>query len=221
MSDLHHFYHVYSKGAWHLPLSEHIAALRHSDLINNLKTFQVGIVGPSDTRQAVQDYLNSEKINYSICAEAEDGWEQETQDKLFEFAQNNDGYVLYAHTKAAVNTQPLHISWRKSMTYHTVIIWKDAISHLDEGFSAVGSHWIEGGNEDVKTVSGFFGGTFWWTHLKYIKNFSEKPNRESRHGAEGWIGLLKPTVEEMGEQFKIYDYVPHHPINQSKHVTSW
>jgi hypothetical protein len=107
------------------------------------------------------------------------------------------------------------------MTYHTVIIWKDVIKHLDEGFCAVGSHYLEGGNENVKTVSGFFAGTFWWTHLKYVRNFPEKPDRSSRYGAEGWIGWLKPTVCAMGEQFQIYDYVPHHPGNQSKMITRW
>lgn len=221
MSDLHHFYHVYSKGAWDLPLKEHIAALRQSELLDNLKTFQVGLVGPHDTREEVKRYLDSESINYSVCAEVDDGWEQETQDKIFEFAQNNDGYVLYGHTKNAVTINPLHIAWRKSMTYHTVILWKEAVRHLNEGACAVGSHYLEGGNEHVKTVSGFFAGTFWWTHLKYIRNFPEKADRATRYGAEGWIGLLKPTVEQMGEPFKIYDYVPYHPSEQSKMVTTW
>jgi len=221
MSDLHHFYHVYSKGSWQDPLSEHVSALKQSELLNNLKTFQIGLVGPESTRNDVKKYLNSEGIKYTVCAEVEDGWEQETQDKIYDFAQNNEGYVLYAHTKNAVTINPLHIAWRKSMTYHTVIIWKDVIKHLDEGCCAVGSHYLEGGNENVKTVSGFFAGTFWWTHLKYVRNFPEKPDRSNRYGAEGWIGWLKPTVCAMGEQFQIYDYVPHHPGDQSKMITKW
>jgi len=221
MSDLHHFYHVYSKGSWQDPLSEHVSALKQSELLNNLKTFQVGLVGPESTRNDVKKYLNSEGIKYTVCAEVEDGWEQETQDKIYDFAQNNEGYVLYAHTKNAVTINPLHIAWRKSMTYHTVIIWKDVIKHLDEGCCAVGSHYLEGGNENVKTVSGFFAGTFWWTHLKYVRNFPEKPDRSNRYGAEGWIGWLKPTVCAMGEQFQVYDYVPHHPGDQSKMITKW
>jgi len=221
MSDLHHFYHVYSKGSWQDPLSQHVSALKQSELLNNLKTFQIGLVGPESTRNDVKKYLNSEGIKYTVCAEVEDGWEQETQDKIYDFAQNNEGYVLYAHTKNAVTINPLHIAWRKSMTYHTVIIWKDVIKHLDEGCCAVGSHYLEGGNENVKTVSGFFAGTFWWTHLKYVRNFPEKPDRSNRYGAEGWIGWLKPTVCAMGEQFQVYDYVPHHPGDQSKMITKW
>ena len=197
MTDLHHFYHVYSKGSWQLPLNEHLAALKHSDLINNLKTFQIGIVGPPETRQEVKNYLNSEGINYSVCSEVDDGWEQETQDKMWEFAQFNDGFVLYAHTKNAVNINPLHIRWRRSMTYYTVVIWSECVRLLSEGVSAVGSHYLPSSNNEVQSMSGFFGGTFWWTHLKYLRKFP-KPWRRGRHDAEGWIGFLKETVESGG-----------------------
>jgi hypothetical protein len=220
MSDLHHFYHVYSNGNWQVPIHDHMKALKEHGLINNLKTFQIGLVGAEHTRKEVIDFLDSENINYTICTEVDDGWEQETQDKILEFAQENDGYVLYAHTKNAVNINPLHIAWRLSMTYHTVVIWEDVVKHLDEGYSAVGSHYLDGSNENVKTVSGFFGGTFWWTHLKYIKDF-QPPARISRYDAEAWIGWLKEVVERQGDEFKIYDYVPTHPGDESKMVTSW
>jgi len=218
---IHHFYHIYSNGAWIPPVHDHIRTLKQSGLIDKLDTFQIGLVGAEHTRNEVKSFLDSENVSYTVCTEVDDGWEQETQDKIHDFAQDNDGYVLYAHTKNAININPLHIAWRLSMTYHTVVIWEDVIKHLDNGYCAVGSHYLEGGNENVKTVSGFYAGTFWWTHLKYIKNFPDKPDRSSRYGAEGWIGWLKPTVEAMGEEFKIYDYVPHHPGDQSKMVTSW
>jgi len=218
---IHHFYHIYSNGAWVTPVHDHIRILKESGLIDKLDTFQIGLVGAEHTRNEVKSFLDSENVSYTVCTEVDDGWEQETQDKIHDFAQDNDGYVLYAHTKNAVNINPLHIAWRLSMTYHTVVIWEDVMKHLDNGYCAVGSHYLEGGNENVKTVSGFFAGTFWWTHLKYIRNFPDKPDRSSRYGAEGWIGWLKPTVESMGEEFKIYDYVPHHPGDSSRMVTSW
>lgn len=221
MNNLHHFYHIYSGGMWENPTKGHIKALKDSDLISNLTTFNVGIVGPPNTRKEVKKYLDSQDINYNVCTEVNNGWEQETQDKLYEFSQENDGYVLYAHTKNAYNLNQLHVAWRLSMTYHTVIIWRDVVKHLDEGFSAVGSHYLHGGNGEVETVSGFFAGTFWWTHLKYIKNFPQKASRKNRFGAEGWIGFLKPTVESMGEVCKIYDYVPYHPIDPTRMVTFW
>lgn len=205
-------------------MTDHMRALKQSGLINNLKTFQIGIVGAEETRNEVRAYLDSENIEYSICAEVDDGWEQETQDKIFDFAQENDGYVLYAHTKNAVNINPLHIAWRLSMTYHSVILWEDATRKL-EVYSAVGSHYLESGIQtnrtNTSTEIGFFAGTFWWTHLKYIRNFPSKPDRANRYCAEGWIFMLKETVESMGEEYIIYDYVPYHPGEETGMVTLW
>ena len=228
-TDLHHFYHVYAAGKWHVPLREHIAALRHSGLINSLKTFQIGIVGTPENRKEVIDYLNSEKLSYLICAETIIGWEQETLDKLHEFARFNDGYVLYAHTKGAAHGRYPNAHWRKSMTYHTVILWKDAVKYLDEEYCAVGTHLLKGPisrNTSYRfpfAVYYFFGGNFWWTKLKYIREFP-LPARNDRYAAEVWIGWLGSTVLKMGEKYpKIHDYIPSHPnwIREQDWITEW
>jgi hypothetical protein len=69
-------------------------------------------------------------------------------------------------------------------------------------------------------MSGFFGGTFWWTHLKYMRKFP-KPWRRGRHDAEGWIGFLKETVEGNGEQLRIHDFNPSHPAEDSGMKIEW
>lgn len=221
MNKLHHFYHIYSGGMWESPTKKHFKTLKESELINNLSTLNIGIVGPKNTRESVKEYLDSENIKYTVCAEVDSGWEQETQDMLYDFSQKNDGYVFYAHTKNAHKINPLHIAWRLSMTYHNVINWKDAVKCLDDGYAAFGCHYLYGGNGEVETVSGFYAGTFWWTHLKYIRNFPQKPSRKNRFGAEGWIGFLEPTVTSMGDVYKIYDCVPYHPIDITKMTTFW
>jgi hypothetical protein len=220
MNQLHHFYHIYCKGNWEVPTQQHIEALQKYGLLNNLTSFQVGLVGPPDRRQQVKDYLNSLNIKYMVCNEVDDGWEQETQDKMWEFSQFNDGFVLYAHTKNAVNINPLHIRWRRSMTYYTVVIWSECVRLLSEGVSATGSHYLPSSNNEVHSMSGFFGGTFWWTHLKYMRKFP-KPWRRGRHDAEGWIGFLKETVEGNGEQLRIHDFNPSHPAEDSGMKIEW
>ena len=106
------------------------------------------------------------------------------------------------------------------MTYFNIVKWEECVALLDNGICGVGCHYLEGGNENVKTVSGFFAGTYWWTKLKYIKYFPV-PARTSRYDAEGWIGFLKETVERQGDSFVIYDYVPHHPGTQNGMIDSW
>lgn len=227
MAELHHFYHIYcginsirtlresSAKGWRTPAIDHIRALKVSGLIDNLSSFQIGIVGPEERRAEVKEFLDSQDLSYTICAEVDEGWEQETQDKIYDFAQENDGYVYYAHTKNATVINDVHLKWRLSMTYHNTILWNDIVSKLNDGFSAVGIHYINGATpptpENIKNIHGFFGGTFWWTHLKYIKNFPHKPLRDNRYQAEVWIWSLKDVVEQAGDEFKIYDFVPTWP----------
>lgn len=203
-----------------MPLSEHLDALEKYELLNNLKSFQVGLVGPIETRNQVREYLNNRSIKYEVCAEADDGWEQITQNALHKYIQDKDGYVYYAHTKNAVTLNDLHVKWRRSMTYFTAVIWKECINHLDSGASAVGSHYLPMSNAEVKTESGFFGGTFWWTHAKYLKLFP-LPDQDNRHGAEAWIGYLKKIVESNNNEFRIHDFNPNHPGNTIGMISEW
>jgi hypothetical protein len=219
MTNIHHFYHAYSKGNWQIPLEEHIRALKQYGLMKHLKSFNIGLVGPKETRKAVKSYLHRENVKFKVCTEVEDGWEQETMDALHAFSKKNDGYVVYAHTKNAVNINPLHVDWRKSMTYYTIVLWEQCVKNLNEGASAVGTHYLQG-PQFTNKPSGFFGGTFWWTNLKYIRKFPVC-ERNNRFDAEGWIGNLLPAVESYGETFKIVDFNPTHPAAHYAMVTDW
>ena len=143
------------------------------------------------------------------------------------FCQNNDGYIYYAHSKNAMTLNELHFKWRRSMTYYTVVKWRETIELLDQGFCATGSHYLIPENAmllpvegEVKTIRGAYAGTFWWTKAKYLKNF-DPPGRKDRFGAEEWIMSLKEVVEKMDEEFKVYDFNWHHPGNSSSLVCNW
>lgn len=220
LEPLHHFYHIYSKGQWEVPVQDHIRALKQYGLYNKLSSLNVGIVGPPETREAVKNYLNSQDIKYNVCTEVDDGWEQETLDELWNFAKNNDGYALYAHTKNAVNINPLHVSWRKSMTYYNVVNWQSCVKLLDNNYCAVGCHYLLIDNKLDERMHGFYAGTYWWTKMKYLKNFP-RPARTNRYDAEGWIGFLKPVAEDMGDTYVFHDYTPFHPASGLGFVTEW
>jgi hypothetical protein len=50
---------------------------------------------------------------------------------MWEFAQKNDGLILYAHSKGASRIQAdVNIRWRRSMMTGIVIAWKFAIEKL-------------------------------------------------------------------------------------------
>ena len=221
MTDLHHFYHVYSNGKWKIPLEDHIKALKKYDLVNNLTTLNFGLVGSKKSREQVKKYLDKHELTYNVCTEVHDGWEQETMDKIHEFAQSNSGYIYYAHTKTAVNINALHIDWRLSMTYYTAVQWRECVKALDEGYSAAGTHYLADGKyTDRPNEPGFFGGTFWWTHAKYLKAFPIS-ERNNRYDAESWICNLKNAVQSYNENFIVKDFNPTHPIQHANMIVDW
>lgn len=227
MNKLHHFYHIYASGMWETPAIEHVKALNDSGLMSQISTFNFGLVGKTEDQDRVEKFLKENFPSISIVARAEEGFEQETMDAIYDYAKDHDGYVLYAHTKNAKNINDVHIKWRKSMTYFTVMKWKECIDLLNSGYDGVGSHYLkitptqlvsEPGND--KNYPGVFAGTFWWTDLKYIKNFP-KVERYNRFDAEAWISNLKQVVENTGKEFKVYDFNYNHPGTTLGMIYDW
>ncbi len=187
-----HFYHCFADGAWEKPLAEHVDALIDSGLAQALDSFQVGVVGQPARCMAALAYLRQRDVSFQVCASAKEGWEQETQDALYRYSLDHDGYVLYAHTKGASNPVPIQDPWRRSMTRFTVYEWRECVELLG-AYDAVGCHWLDGR---------FFGGTFWWTHLALIRELGA-PKRDHRYDAENWIGTY-PNI-------KVFDRFPGFP----------
>ena len=91
---LAHYYHIYADGPWQGIFREHWEKLRVSGLLFMLEFFRVGVVGSEENRASVRESLPM----VEIVAEASDGWEQVTLEKLHEGAQTFDGAIFYAHT---------------------------------------------------------------------------------------------------------------------------
>lgn len=189
----YHFYHIYA-GAWHEPVRFHFEMLKKHGLLNRLDGIYIGIVGPASERNNVINYLNTLEIPYTIVDQSREGWEQITQNKLHEFAQHHDGYVLYAHTKGSANPAEHQTNWRMSMTYFTVVKWKNALKKL-KNHDAVGCYWIDASNNTVPGLGGphvnqkWFAGTFWWSKLELLRTIPP-PQMGSRWDAEVWIGKI-------------------------------
>jgi hypothetical protein len=204
---LHHFYHCYADGNWEIPVHEHLMALRASGLDDELASFHVGFVGSAYNIARARDAFVG--FDFETCAEIESGYEQETLDALWEFAQHHDGPVLYAHTKGASRDEPIDNPWRRSMTQKCVMEWRTAVDALESGKFIVGCHWIRGNPEierlaeawrnrelnppGLDGVGGMFGGNFWWTRLELVRQ-NCRPTRNSRFDAEHWLGQLSEVM---------------------------
>jgi hypothetical protein len=195
---LYHFYHLWvGDGPLNIDTTfEHIRFLGEYGLLDQLQGFYIGLVGSPVNRAKAQKLLSMLSIPYTIIIEADSGFEQVTQNELFRFSADHDGYVLYAHNKGSYNRHPRSDEWRRSMTYYTVVRWKESTEFL-KTVDAVGCHWLTPKNHDHQYP--FFAGTFWWARLSHIKTLG-LPDTENRYGAEIWIGK-NPRI-------RIYDWQP-------------
>lgn len=187
--NLYNFYHVYAaSNNWREPVNDYIVALKRWGLADNLKGLYLGVVGTPDQAREVMDVFIGNGIKIQLVANEPTGWEQVTQIKLKEFANDNDGYVLYAHSKGAANVSDTNTKWRRSMIYYNVGQWQTAVQKLNEGYDCAGQHWMFPSHHSPEHKGWpFYGGTFWWTSLEFIRQLPV-PGLEHRHVAEGWIG---------------------------------
>ena len=222
MVDIYHFYHIYcgpnsvgNRGAWKESVETHINALKEYKLLDRLKTIHIGLVGPEQDRIHCIEYLNSTGVNYTIIDQANNGWEQLTQNKLHDFAQSNDGYVLYAHSKGSYNFNNQNRDWCKSMIYFNIVKWEDAIEKLNSN-DAVGCYWFDFtgqvGPGGPHTNQRWFAGTFWWSKLELLRQI-DPPTMLSRWDAEVWVGKI-PNI-------KVYDITNSGGPHPGNIVTTW
>lgn len=198
-----HFYHVYSDGEWQTPVEDHARALADGGLREHLSGLYLGVVG-ADVDGPVECFRDYGLDPY-VWARASEGWEQVTLEALWRYCHVNDGPVFYAHTKGAANQSEINTAWRLSMTYYTVMQWRDALAALDT-HDAAGCHWI-----DEPNGNRFFGGTFWWANSRYIRSLPPV-SYHSRWMAEIWIGEGHPIVRDLN---------PGHPALRGRFVTEW
>ena len=185
---LYHFYHVYADGNWQPILIEHLATLKKSGLLERLGTLRIGCVGLPENRRRVWQWLEALGFPFEVVAEANTGYEQVTLQQLHQFSLSHQGWVLYAHTKAAQNDNVFNHRWRRTMAHHVVTLWPAAVAHLNT-CDAVGCHWLTSDEFKVApdTPFPFFGGNFWWANLSYLSRLGP-PDTTTRYLAESWIG---------------------------------
>lgn len=184
-------------------------------LYDQLDTFAIGIVGRPEKRKEVINCLNTLDIKYTVCAEADTGWEAVTQQPMHDFAQTNDGLILYAHTKGAANNHEVNTRWRRSMTYWCVIRWADCVEKLKE-CDTVGNHWIYPtiNMPEHKFGNPMYAGTFYWCRAELMRTWMRVPLTH-RFESEGWIGY-----KYVQKPWRLWDWTPYFP-NSNHFADGW
>lgn len=112
---------------------------------------------------------------------------------------HEDYYVLYFHCKGG--TWPvgdeMRDRWRGCMMRHLVYEWQKCVHDLDQGYDAVGCHWME--PPATPPTQYIFAGNFWWAKASFLRTLPSIYERarikmsgigalESRFESEVWIG---------------------------------
>jgi hypothetical protein len=199
---LTHFFHVFADGNFSTPIVQHFSEVRRCGLLGVLDSVRVGIVGGFENRVRVLELFAELDVTVTVVAEADEGWEQVTLTELHEFAKQDDGFVLYAHTKGAWSNDRMAHPWRFSMIHDTVTRWRECVKALDFVQTA-GAFWQESAMIEHQDHEHFFGGNFWWARSDYVAGLPPLKN-EHRFQAEGWVGLGSPSVRIMREGYSTW-----------------
>lgn len=178
-----HYYHVYADGDWQSIVTDHMKALRASQLWDQLEFMRIGIVGSSKNRAKVRLALPEAEV----IAEADEGWEQVTLEALHKWSVDNEARILYAHTKGAWSQSELADVWRQSMTFDNVMRWRELVPQLMTN-DVAGAFWIHSDMPEHRHHRRFFAGNYWWANTAYLRTLPPI-GTETRYQAEGWIGL--------------------------------
>lgn len=183
--ELVHFYHVWPAGDWKKIAEDHAHALDKAEF-------------PKDSRYAyVQLGECNEMFLHGLGFQTQASYhieeEADTLQELWNWVQEYEGDVLYAHTKGTFNVSALRDAWRAAMTTEVVSEWQHLRSQLHAyRYDAAGICWQQ---RQADWAPGFFAGNFWMAKSEYLRLL---PNPESsisnRFGGERWIGINDPRV---------------------------
>jgi hypothetical protein len=137
----------------------------------------------------------------TVAATAARGNEAVTINAVRRHALENEGSVLYAHTKGAGRPDELRVKWRRAMTLRVVSAWRENLELLEGGAHAVGCHWLTPDRYRPWNLGGpCFGGNFWMARCDYLRSLPPCAE-EPRFEAEGWIGIGNPRVVDLAPGF--------------------
>jgi len=197
------FYHIYAANHWQRIVTQQIAQLYSSGLYERLSSLYVSIITDKQDDIAFVENLLGHKGKISIINSNPDAFEYPALELLKSKVDNNSNhfYCLYFHTKGSSNSistlkeygpkarslnrlLALSDSTREFMSYWNIVRWKTAIAALQNGYDTYGCNYYY-----ISEATRFYGGNFWWSSSKYIKNRKnfDKDKKKTRFFAELWL----------------------------------
>lgn len=181
-----------------LIIHEQMTALKQSGLLDACDHFLVGVNGDIESQTLLAGLLpdKAQVLYHGLGCRNENRTLIELETWL---PGHEDWAVLYFHSRGASHPlgDPMTTAWRHCMMKHCVGNWERCIRDLEEGYDAVGCHWMA----PPKTPEGqyIFAGTHWWATGAFLLTLPPITARdrlgvsgidafESRYEAEVMLG---------------------------------
>jgi hypothetical protein len=206
------YFHIATIGEYQEIFDEIYTQFVESNLIDNVETINLCIVGQGDLNVQLND-----KIRIYQDSDINSG-EFFTLDKIKFFSDySEENYkILYIHTKGVTTPDnQCIIDWRKYMTYFNVCQYQKCFDLLDEYDSC--------GVDLVNDPALHYSGNFWWANSSYIKKLptineikfpKTPPILSIRHNCEFWIGMGNGKLKSLwNSNINVYE---RHLHNYSK-----
>ena len=198
--DVKVFYHLACMGNWQEIFEEQMLKLYQ----NGFQGVELTVLGKNEDLKIVNSVCDNFRLETGIAFHAQELTYFETPALLAveDYARQNEGYVLYLHSKGVSNPgDPSKIKWRRLMMRELVDNWEYCMAQLPK-YDVVGMNW-----RDMPPTSHFCG-NFWYSSTRYLrkladfKYYYENPlylvhnTYDKRLGCEFWIssGSVAPQV---------------------------
>lgn len=179
-------------------LIEQVGAMQSGGLLD---AADVAVIGVSDLDYALaRKLLLYPKFQFEVF-QAELRGELPTLSRLQKWVQSNGHYVHYSHLKCATRADSLCAAWRRCMTRHTILNWRQCVGYLDAGKESVGAHWMLP-EESNLVKAPYWGGNFWLAKAEFLRTLPPLTNdavtTDLYYLSESWIGLgpRRPRVHD-------------------------
>lgn len=200
LKPIHGWFHIAAMLGGDYIASEIHGRLMQSGLYEASTSIHISIVGDSNQKDRLIDYIFSRHSKYDIfytSTNLED-YEWPSLVNMHKFAETNDANCFYIHTKGASNCRS-DVStsiqkniryWRDVMCYNTIGKYLECQYLLDSEYDTVGSLFKFGRH---------YAGNFWWTKTSHLRKLPYPQG--NRMEAEGWVTNLSNV--KVFDQFNV------------------
>jgi hypothetical protein len=187
------FYHLACTGNWREVFTEQIGLLDAC----SFPPVDLTVLGDAEDLRDVHEICEALGRPFNLVFHSPELTHFETPSLLAieAYARENDGYVLYLHSKGVSSPDDeLKARWRELMMRELVENWERCMLELPH-YDAIGVNW-----RDMPPVS-HFSGNFWYAATRYLRTLPDfrayyespqyriwDPIHDKRLGCEFWIG---------------------------------